>query len=59
MKIWICAYRDWALEVYESLISTNYQVELISSKEQFDKEYKKFKKKRYNIFYRLELDISG
>tara|TARA_Y100000356_G_C11259786_1_gene292643 strand:- start:1638 stop:2285 length:648 start_codon:yes stop_codon:yes gene_type:complete len=50
MKIWICAYRDWALEVYESLISTNYQVELISSKEQFDKEYKKFKKKDIIFF---------
>ena len=43
MKIWICAYRDWALEVYESLIFTNYQVELISSKEQFDSKYKEFK----------------
>ena len=36
MKIWVCAYREWALEIY-SQVKEEVNCSLITSKEQFNK----------------------
>lgn len=38
MKIWICAYRDWAVEVYRDVCTKFDDVELIQSQNEFDQK---------------------
>ena len=38
MKIWICAYRDWAVEVYNDVCIEFDNVEIIQSQNEFDQK---------------------
>lgn len=44
MKIWICAYRPWALEVFEDINNNINNVELIETKLEFDRSVRLFSK---------------
>ena len=44
MKIWICAYRDWSLEIYNQISKEFDNVELIETKKEFERTTSLFQK---------------
>jgi len=50
MKIWICAYRDWSLEIYNQISKEFDNVELIETKKEFERTTSLFQKEDVIFF---------
>jgi methionyl-tRNA formyltransferase len=50
MKIWICAYREWSLEIYNQISKEFDNVELIETKKEFERTISLFQKEDFIFF---------